>query len=99
MAAQRVIVSSLRKHWCRHDERRKNELSIVGEEDESVTINTVIDQESVLELDERLIDRVGLKFYLPKDDNLEDTSSSSLPPDMLDLDHLVLYVDLQSRKE
>ena len=73
MAAQRVIVSSLRKHWC-HDERRKNELSIVGEEDESVNINTVIDQESVLELDERLIDRVGFKFYLPKDDNLDDTS-------------------------
>jgi len=69
VAAQRVIISSLRKHWC-HDERRKNELSIVGEEDESVTTNTVIDQESVLELDERLIDRVGLKFYSPKDDKI-----------------------------
>ena len=51
MAAQRVIVSSLMAKWKKDDA-----LTIVGEEDESVTV----DQDSVMELDECLIENAQL---------------------------------------
>ena len=79
-AAQRVIVSSLMKHWG------ATKLNVVGEEDESVGV----EEESALVLEEGLIDRVGLKFYLP---NNSDDDEEEIPPEMLDMKHLVLYVD------
>jgi len=81
MAAQRVIVSSLMAKWKKDDA-----LTIVGEEDESVTV----DQDSVMELDECLIENAQLTFYLPNDKSNDEEEK---PPDMLELSQLVLFVD------
>lgn len=67
-------------------------LKIVGEEDESVT---EVEEESVRELDERLIETANLTFHLPKnlDENSDNNNNNEAPPEMLDVNQLVLYVD------
>ena len=61
-------------------------MNIVGEEDDSVQQEVV--REFVRELDECLLEHSNLSFYLP---NGQQQSSS--PPEMLDLNEVILYID------